>query len=63
MPNLKSRTLKNLNDQPAEVFVLKVMPGDLIYADRYGAVVIPDEFVLGLQPGIREVTCYREAGT
>ena len=28
-------------DIPVEVFGLRVVPGDLIHADRHGAVVIP----------------------
>ena len=42
-------------DQPVEVFGLKIMPGDLIHADRHGAVVIPDDVVLGLQLAIEKL--------
>lgn len=37
---------------PVTVFGLKVEQGDLIHADRHGAVVIPPEVVAGLAAGI-----------
>lgn len=40
---------------PVEVFGLTVRQGDLIHADRHGAVVIPPEVVGGLQDAVRLV--------
>ncbi len=37
---------------PVAVFGLSVAPGDLIHADRHGAVVIPADVVAGLAAGI-----------
>jgi len=37
---------------PVTVFGLRVAPGDLVHADRHGAVVIPPEVVLRLEAGI-----------
>ncbi|MFO1105282.1 MAG: RraA family protein [Amaricoccus sp.] len=37
---------------PVRVFGLDVAPGDLVHADRHGAVVIPPEVIPGLADGI-----------
>lgn len=37
---------------PVTVFGLRVAPGDLVHADRHGAVVVPPEVVAGLAEGI-----------
>ncbi len=39
-------------DQPITVFGLRVAPGDLIHADRHGAVVIPEDVVPKLEGAI-----------
>lgn len=39
-------------DCPVTVMGLSVSPGDLVHADRHGAVVIPAEVVAGLADGI-----------
>jgi len=39
-------------DCTVRVFGLTVRPGDLIHADRHGAVVIPEDVIAGLQAGI-----------
>ena len=39
-------------DRPVEIFGLSVKPGDLIHADRHGAVVIPTSLVPRLGEGI-----------
>ena len=39
-------------DQPVTVFGLNVSPGDLIHADRHGAVVIPPEVIPNLAGAI-----------
>ncbi|NRB01943.1 MAG: RraA family protein [Rhodobacteraceae bacterium] len=39
-------------DQPVQVFGLTVAPGDLIHADRHGAVVIPEDVVPRLAEAI-----------
>lgn len=39
-------------DQPVEVCGLHVQPGDLVHADRHGAVVIPSEVVGSLEGAI-----------
>jgi regulator of RNase E activity RraA len=41
--------------QPVTVFGLRVAQGDLIHADRHGAVVIPPEVVAHLQAGIEQL--------
>mgnify|MGYP000306640150 CR=1 FL=1 len=38
---------------PVEVFGLTVRQGDLVHADRHGAVVIPSDVIGGLQQAIR----------
>lgn len=38
--------------QPVRVMGLEVRPGDLIHADRHGAVVIPPEVIAGLAGAI-----------
>ena len=43
-----------------EVFGLRVCPGDLIHADRHGAVIVPLELVRALPDAAREVAA-REA--
>ena len=39
-------------DQPVTVFGLEVRPGDLMHADRHGALVIPPDCLAGLAEGI-----------
>ncbi|MCB1883309.1 MAG: RraA family protein [Geminicoccaceae bacterium] len=39
-------------DGPVEVFGMKVAPGDLIHADRHGAVVVPREHLAALPEAI-----------
>jgi regulator of RNase E activity RraA len=41
--------------QPVTVFGLRVAQGDLIHADRHGALVIPPEVVPNLQAGIERL--------
>lgn len=41
--------------QPVRVMGLVVQPGDLIHADRHGAVVIPADVVAGLAAAIRRM--------
>ena len=41
--------------KPVTVFGLRVAQGDLIHADRHGAVVIPHDAVAGLQAGIEKL--------
>ena len=41
--------------QPVTVFGLRVAQGDLIHADRHGAVVIPPEVLPGLAEGIAKL--------
>jgi regulator of RNase E activity RraA len=43
-----------------EVFGLRVRPGDLIHADRHGAVIVPSEYVRAVPAAAREVAA-REA--
>lgn len=43
------------NATPVTVFGLTVAPGDLVHADRHGAVVIPPEVLPGLAAGIRKL--------
>lgn len=38
--------------QPVRIFGLKVTPGDLVHADRHGAVVVPPEVIPHLAGGI-----------
>ena len=40
---------------PVQVFGLTVNPGDLVHADRHGAVVIPPEVIPDLEPAIRKM--------
>ena len=40
---------------PVTVFGLTVAPGDLVHADRHGAVVIPPDVLPGLADGIRRL--------
>lgn len=40
---------------PVTVFGLTVAPGDLVHADRHGAVVIPPEVLPGLAAGIEKL--------
>ena len=40
------------NAAPVTVFGLTVAPGDLVHADRHGAVVVPPEVVPRLAEGI-----------
>lgn len=42
-------------DCPVTVFGMTVNPGDLIHADRHGAVVIPADVVPGLEAGIAKL--------
>lgn len=40
---------------PVTVFGLTVAPGDLVHADRHGAVVVPPEVIPALAAGIRKL--------
>lgn len=40
---------------PVTVFGLRVAQGDLVHADRHGAVVIPPSVIAGLEAGIRKL--------
>jgi len=42
-------------DRPVKVFGMLVYPGDLIHADRHGAVVIPQELAAAVSEAAREV--------
>jgi len=42
-------------DLPVTVHGMQVQPGDLIHADRHGAVVIPDGVAAGLPEAAREI--------
>ena len=42
-------------DQPVEVFGLNLKPGDLIHADRHGAVVIPQDVIPDLHTAIEKL--------
>lgn len=42
-------------DTPVTVFGLRVAPGDLVHADRHGAVVIPEEVLPHLEQAIRKL--------
>ena len=42
-------------DIEVEIFSLKITPGELIHADRHGAVVIPEEVINGLHDGIEKL--------
>ncbi|HEV7323358.1 MAG TPA: RraA family protein [Ensifer sp.] len=42
-------------DGPVSVFGLRVLPGDLIHADRHGAVVIPNEVISLLSGAIAKL--------
>jgi regulator of RNase E activity RraA len=39
-------------DSTVNIFGLEISPGDLIHADRHGALVIPEDVVNGLRAGI-----------
>ena len=39
-------------DTPVEIFGLRIAPGDLVHADRYGAVVIPPAVIPDLATAI-----------
>ena len=41
--------------QPVTVFGMKVRPGDLIHADRHGAVVVPEAVIPKLEAAIRKL--------
>ncbi len=43
-------------DAPVRVFGLDIQPGDLVHADRHGAVVIPDDVVSSLSAAIKTLT-------
>ena len=43
------------HDQPVTVFGMQVRPGDLVHADRHGAVVIPPEVIADLQAAIESL--------
>lgn len=40
-------------DAPVRIFGLDVRPGDLVHADRHGAVVIPADMIIGLGAAIQ----------
>ena len=42
-------------DTPVSVFGLQVSPGDLVHADRHGAVVIPNEIIPNLEDSIHKL--------
>lgn len=42
-------------DTPVQVFGLSVNPGDLVHADRHGAVVIPPDVIGTLEAAIRKM--------
>jgi regulator of RNase E activity RraA len=42
-------------DRPVKVFGMLVYPGDLIHADRHGAVAIPQELAAAVIEAAREV--------
>jgi regulator of RNase E activity RraA len=42
-------------DTPVSVFGLQVTPGDLVHADRHGAVVIPNEIIPSLEDSIHKL--------
>ena len=42
-------------DTPVSVFGLQVSPGDLVHADRHGAVVIPNEIIPSLEDSIHKL--------
>ena len=42
-------------DCEVRIFGLSVRPGELIHADRHGALVIPEDVVGGLQAGIESL--------
>jgi regulator of RNase E activity RraA len=42
-------------DQPVDVFGLAIKPGDLIHADRHGALVIPDVVIPDLHTAIKKL--------
>lgn len=41
--------------EPVTVFGLRVAQGDLVHADRHGAVVVPPAVIQGLEAGIRKL--------
>ena len=42
-------------NQPVTVFDLEIQPGDLVHADRHGAIIIPDSIVDSLPRAIEQV--------
>ncbi|MCA2014325.1 RraA family protein [Cereibacter sphaeroides] len=46
--------VRSLGD-PVTVFGLRVAQGDLVHADRHGALVIPPEVIAGLEAGIGQL--------
>ena len=42
-------------DTEVEIFKLKIAPGELIHADRHGALVIPEDVIDGLHDGIEKL--------
>jgi regulator of RNase E activity RraA len=42
-------------DTPISVFGISVTPGDLVHADRHGAVVIPNEVIDNLYAAIQKL--------
>ena len=42
-------------DTPVSVFGIKVSPGDLVHADRHGAVVIPNEVIPILKDAVHKL--------
>ena len=46
--------------QEVKVFGLRIRPGDILHADRHGAVVVPPELVRAVSAAAREVAA-REA--
>lgn len=42
-------------DQPVEIFGMAVAPGDLVHADRHGALVVPPEVVTDLSAAIAQL--------
>ena len=42
-------------DTPVTIFGLTVAPGDLVHADRHGAVVVPPEVIPMLSAAIRKM--------
>ncbi|MCV0424365.1 MAG: RraA family protein [Roseibium sp.] len=42
-------------DTPVKIFGLDIRPGELVHADRHGALVIPDTVIPGLAAAIRKL--------